>query len=36
VHDTAAGVAGVLTEVARLQAQAPAVLHKTPQGQFSP
>jgi hypothetical protein len=35
VHDTAAGVAGVLTEVARLQAQAPAVVHRTPQTGYS-
>jgi hypothetical protein len=36
VHDTAAGVAGVLTEVARMQAKAPAAVHKTPQAVFSP
>src|SRR5207245_8520920 len=35
VHDTAGGVAGVLKEVAMLQAQAPAKVHRTPQPRFS-
>jgi hypothetical protein len=36
VADTAAAVTAVLTEVATLQAQARAVVHRTPQGRFSP
>jgi hypothetical protein len=36
VHDTAAGVASALKEVATLQAHAPATVHRTPQGTFSP
>lgn len=36
VHDTSAGVAGVLAEVVKLQAQAKAVVHRTPQAKFSP
>jgi hypothetical protein len=36
VHDTAAGVACVLAEVAALQAHAPAVVHRTPQSRFAP
>jgi hypothetical protein len=36
VFDTAAGVNGALAEIARLQAQAPAVIHRTPQPRFSP
>jgi hypothetical protein len=36
VFDTREGVAGALGEVARLQAQAPATVHRTPQGRFSP
>jgi hypothetical protein len=36
VHDTPAGVAGVQAEIARLQAHAPALLHRTPQPRFSP
>lgn len=35
VHDTSAGVAGVLKEIATLQAHAPAVIHRTPQARFS-
>ena len=35
VHDSAAGVAGVLAEVVSLQSQARAVLHRTPQARFS-
>ncbi len=35
VHDTAAGVAEVLKEVATLQAQAQALIHRTPQPRFS-
>jgi hypothetical protein len=35
VQDTAAGVAGVLAEVVRLQAMAKAVVHRTPQPKFS-
>src|SRR5262245_6161038 len=35
VHDSAAGVAGVLKEIAVLQAQAPAKVHRTPQPRFS-
>ena len=36
VFDTREGVAGALAEVAKLQAQAPAKVHRTPQGRFSP
>jgi hypothetical protein len=36
VFDTREGVAGALAEVARLQAQAPATVHRAPQGRFSP
>jgi hypothetical protein len=36
VHDDAAGVAGVMAEIATLQAHTPAVIHRTPQGRFSP
>ena len=36
VHDTAAGVAAVQAEIAKLQAHAPAVIHRTPQERFSP
>jgi hypothetical protein len=36
VCDTAEGVTGLLSEVARLQAQAKAVVHRTPQARFSP
>jgi hypothetical protein len=36
VFDTSAGVTGALVEVARLQAQAPAVIRRTPQPGFSP
>jgi len=36
VHDTASGVAGVLAEIASLQAQGKAVIHRTPQPRFSP
>ncbi len=36
VHDTAAGVAGVLAEIASLQAHAPASVHRTPHQRFSP
>jgi hypothetical protein len=36
VADSAAAVAGLLAEVAKLQAQAKAVIHRTPQGRFSP
>jgi hypothetical protein len=36
VHDTAAGVAAVLAEVARLQAHGKALIHRTPQPRFSP
>jgi hypothetical protein len=35
VHDSAAGVAGVLQEVAKLQAHAPAVIHAKRQPRFS-
>jgi hypothetical protein len=35
VHDNAAGVAGILKEIARLQAHAPAVIHRTPQPAYS-
>jgi hypothetical protein len=35
VHDTAAGVAGVVQEIAALQATAPVVVHKLPQANFS-
>lgn len=35
VHDTAAAVAGVLAEIATLQAHAPAVIHRTPHPRFS-
>jgi len=36
VFDTREGVAGALAEVVRVQAQAPAKVHRTPQGRFSP
>ncbi len=36
VHDTRAGVAEVLQEIVRLQAHAKAIVHRTPQGRFSP
>ena len=36
VFDTAAGVASALKEVATLQAQAPAIIHRTPHSKFSP
>lgn len=36
VHDTAAGVAEVLKEIATLQAHAKAVTHRSPQARFSP
>jgi hypothetical protein len=36
VHDTAHAVTDVLTEIARLQAHAPATIHRTPQARFSP
>ncbi|MBM4072866.1 MAG: DUF4432 family protein [Planctomycetes bacterium] len=36
VHDSAAGVAGVLKEIATLQAHAKATLHRSPQPRFSP
>jgi hypothetical protein len=36
VADTATATAGLLSEVSRIQAQAPAVVHKTPQPRFSP
>lgn len=35
IHDTAVGVAGVLTEIAKLQAHAPETIHRTPQTKFS-
>jgi hypothetical protein len=34
-HDTAEGVTAVLAEIARLQALAPATIHRTPQPRFS-
>jgi len=36
VHDSPVGVAGVLGEIASLQAQARALVHRTPQPRFSP
>lgn len=36
VFDTAAGVSGVLAEIATLQAHAPAKIHRTPQVRFTP
>jgi hypothetical protein len=36
MHDTAAGVAGVLREIANLQAHGPALIHRTPQARWSP
>jgi hypothetical protein len=36
VFDTREGVAGAMAEVAKLQAQAPATVHRTPQARFSP
>src|SRR5207245_454852 len=36
VHDSAAGVAGVLQEIVSLQSQARAIIHRTPQARFSP
>ncbi|MBV9123611.1 MAG: aldose 1-epimerase family protein [Planctomycetes bacterium] len=36
VHDTAAGVAGVLAEIVTLQAHTRPVIHRTPQARFSP
>jgi hypothetical protein len=35
IHDTAAAVAGVLAEVVRLQAQAKAIVHRSPHPKFS-
>jgi hypothetical protein len=35
VHDTAAGVSGVLKEIVSLQSQAKAVVHRQPHGRFS-
>ncbi len=35
VHDTAEGVTRVLTEIATLQAHAPAVVHRKPQGRYT-
>src|SRR5205814_106715 len=35
VHDNANGVAGVLKEIATLQAQAKAVVYRTPQAKYS-
>jgi hypothetical protein len=35
IHDSSAGVAGVLAEVVRLQAQAKAVVHRTPHPNYS-
>ncbi len=36
VHDTHAGVTAVQTEIARLQSQCKATIHRTPQPRFSP
>ena len=36
IHDTASGVAGALAEIATLQAHGKAIIHRTPQGRFSP
>ncbi len=36
VHDAAAGVAGALKEIATLQAQAPAIIHRAPRRGFAP
>jgi Domain of unknown function (DUF4432) len=36
VHDTVSGVAGVLAEIARLQAHGKALIHRTPSPHFSP
>jgi hypothetical protein len=36
VQDSASGVAAVLAEVVTVQAQARAVIHRTPQARFSP
>ena len=36
VADTTAGVAGLMAEVATLQAQARAQIHRTPQPRFTP
>jgi hypothetical protein len=36
IHDTAPGVAAVLAEIATLQAHGKAIIHRTPQPQFSP
>jgi hypothetical protein len=36
VFDTREGVAGAMAEVAKLQAQGPATVHRTPQARFSP
>ncbi len=36
IYDTAAGVAAVQAEIAKLQAHAPAVVYRTPQERFSP
>src|SRR5262245_24432292 len=36
VHDTAAGVTGVLKEIANMQAHGRATIHRTPQPRFSP
>lgn len=35
-HDSAAGVAEILKEIVSIQAQAPAQIHRAPQGKFSP
>jgi hypothetical protein len=35
IHDSAAGVAGVLKEIANLQAHGPAVIHRSPHPRFS-
>lgn len=36
VHDSTPAVAGALKEIVTLQAQAKAIVHRTPQGKFSP
>jgi hypothetical protein len=36
IHDRVAGVAGVLAEIAALQAHGKATIHRTPQARFSP
>ena len=35
IHDSAAGVSGVLKEIVSLQSQAKAIIHRTPQAKFS-